>query len=92
MIHEPHKRRACGSICVSAARGALTFALIVSISTDCFAQKSQPVDLTQAKEGVAFNVGGQNLLKPYHFAFIDGLQVQPTLAERSVVGKVAWRF
>jgi iron complex outermembrane receptor protein len=46
----------------------------------------------RVKEGVEFSVGGQNLLRPYHFEFLDGLQVQPTLAERSVVGKVAWRF
>jgi len=46
----------------------------------------------RAKEGVEFSVGGQNLLRPYHFEFFDGIQVHPTLMERSVVGRMAWRF
>ena len=44
------------------------------------------------KEGVEFSVGGQNLLTPRHFEFFDGLQVNPSQAERSVVGRVTWRF
>jgi len=44
------------------------------------------------KEGADFSVGGQNLLRPLHFEFLDGLQVNPTQAERSVVGRVTWRF
>jgi len=44
------------------------------------------------KEGVDFSVAGQNLLRPLHFEFLDGLQVNPTQAERSVVGRVTWRF
>jgi iron complex outermembrane recepter protein len=43
-------------------------------------------------ESVYFSVGGQNLLSPRHFEFLDGHQIQPTEVERSVVGKVTWRF
>jgi hypothetical protein len=41
---------------------------------------------------VEFSVAGQNLLTPLHFEFFDGLQVSPTQVERSVVGRVTWRF
>jgi iron complex outermembrane recepter protein len=44
------------------------------------------------KEGVEFSVAGQNLLRPDHLEFFDGLQVNPTLVRRSVVGRVTWRF
>ncbi|HXP86938.1 MAG TPA: TonB-dependent receptor [Bryobacteraceae bacterium] len=43
-------------------------------------------------ESVYFSVGGQNLLSPHHFEFLSGYQVQPTEVQRSVVGKVTWRF
>lgn len=43
-------------------------------------------------EGVEFSVAGENLLTPRHFEFLDGVQVHPTQVERSVVGKVTWRF
>ena len=37
------------------------------------------------KEGVEFSVAGQNLLRPDHLEFFDGLLVNPTLVQRSVV-------
>ena len=43
-------------------------------------------------ESISFSVSGQNLLSPYHLEFLNGTLVQPTLVERSVVGKVTWRF
>jgi iron complex outermembrane receptor protein len=45
-----------------------------------------------ASESVYFSVSGQNLLTPRHFEFLNGYQVHPTEVERSVVGKITWRF
>jgi iron complex outermembrane receptor protein len=39
-----------------------------------------------------FSVSGQNLLTPRHFEFLNGYQVHPTEVERSIVGKITWRF
>ncbi len=39
-----------------------------------------------------FSVSGQNLLSPHHFEFLSGYQVHPTEVERSIVGKITWRF
>jgi iron complex outermembrane receptor protein len=43
-------------------------------------------------ESVYFSVGGQNLLTPHHFEFLNGYQVRPTVVERSIVAKATWRF
>jgi iron complex outermembrane receptor protein len=39
-----------------------------------------------------FSVTGQNLLTPRHFEFLNGFDVHPTEVERSIVGKMTWRF
>jgi iron complex outermembrane receptor protein len=46
----------------------------------------------RAGESVEFSVAGQNLLTPRHVEFGDGIQVHLTQVERSIVGKVTWRF
>jgi iron complex outermembrane receptor protein len=46
----------------------------------------------QAGESMEFSVAGQNLLTPRHNEFGDGNQVHLTQVERSIVGKVTWRF
>jgi iron complex outermembrane receptor protein len=38
------------------------------------------------------SVGGQNLLTPHHFEFVNGFRVNPTDVERSIVAKLTWRF
>ena len=43
-------------------------------------------------ESLEFSVAGQNLLTPRRFEFGDGIQVHVTQVERSIVGKVTWRF
>ncbi len=43
-------------------------------------------------ESLEFSVAGQNLLTPRHIEFGDGIQVHVTQVERSIVGKVTWRF
>ena len=43
-------------------------------------------------ESLYFSVSGQNLLSPHHFEFLTGNLTQPTEVERSVVGKLTWRF
>jgi len=43
-------------------------------------------------ESVYFSVSGQNLLSPHHFEFLNGYQIHPTEVERSIVGKITWRF
>jgi len=43
-------------------------------------------------ESVEFSLVGQNLLTPRHFEFGDGLEVNIVPVERSVYGKVTWRF
>ncbi|HEY2844073.1 MAG TPA: TonB-dependent receptor, partial [Bryobacteraceae bacterium] len=43
-------------------------------------------------ESTYFSISGQNLLTPHHLEFLNGSLVQPTQVERSVVGKVTWRF
>jgi iron complex outermembrane recepter protein len=46
----------------------------------------------RARESLELSVAGQNLLTPRHLEFFDGVQVHPTRVERSVVGKITWRF
>jgi iron complex outermembrane receptor protein len=47
----------------------------------------------QAGESLEFSVVGQNLLTPRHAEFYDGnYAVSHTLVERSVFGKITWRF
>jgi iron complex outermembrane receptor protein len=46
----------------------------------------------RAGEFVEFSVAGQNLLTPRHIEFGDGIQVHVTQVERSIAGKVTWRF
>jgi iron complex outermembrane recepter protein len=47
----------------------------------------------RAGENLEFSVVGQNLLGPRHVEFSDaGYPVHNTLVERSVFGKVTWRF
>ena len=41
---------------------------------------------------VELSIAGQNLLTPHRFEFLDGLGIQPTQVQRSVVGRVEWRF
>ncbi len=43
-------------------------------------------------ESLYFSVSGQNLLSPHHFEFLTGNLTLPTEVERSVVGKITWRF
>jgi iron complex outermembrane receptor protein len=43
-------------------------------------------------EFVELSVVGQNLLTPRHAEFFEGDSLQYTLVERSVFGKVTWRF
>ena len=43
-------------------------------------------------EATEFSVGGQNLLTPRHAEFANGLQVNPTFAERSFIVGMTWRF
>jgi iron complex outermembrane receptor protein len=43
-------------------------------------------------ESVELSVAGQNLLRPRHPEFHDALQVNRTQIERSVLGKITWRF
>ncbi len=43
-------------------------------------------------ESLEFSVAGQNLLTPRRFEFRDGLQVHVTEVQRSIVGRVTWRF
>jgi iron complex outermembrane receptor protein len=46
----------------------------------------------RAGESMEFSVAGQNLLTPRHIEFGDGIQVHVTEVQRSIVGKVTWRF
>jgi iron complex outermembrane receptor protein len=43
-------------------------------------------------DSLYFSVSGQNLLSPHHFEFLNGYDVHPTEIERSIVGKITWRF
>jgi iron complex outermembrane receptor protein len=43
-------------------------------------------------ESVELSVGGQNLLTPRHLEFPDAFEVNHTFVERSVFGRVTWRF
>ena len=43
-------------------------------------------------EQVELSVAGQNLLRTLHAEFGDGYGLDHTLVQRSVVGKVTWRF
>jgi hypothetical protein len=38
------------------------------------------------------SVAGQNLLRPLHLEFANAFEVDHTQVERSVVGKMTWRF
>jgi iron complex outermembrane recepter protein len=46
----------------------------------------------RAGESIEFSVAGQNLLTPRHIEFRDGMSTNVTQVERSIVGKVTWRF
>ena len=46
----------------------------------------------RAGESVEFSVGAQNLLAPRHLEYLDTNQIVPTFVERSLFGKVTWRF
>jgi len=43
-------------------------------------------------EFVEFSIAGQNMLAPRRTEFMDALQIHPTQVDRSVVGRVTWRF
>jgi hypothetical protein len=43
-------------------------------------------------EFIELSVVGQNLLTPRHAEFVDAYGINRTLVERSVFGKVTWRF
>jgi iron complex outermembrane receptor protein len=43
-------------------------------------------------ESLEFSVAGQNLLTPRHIEFGDEIQVHVTQVERSIAGRVTWRF
>jgi iron complex outermembrane receptor protein len=43
-------------------------------------------------EFVELSVAGQNLLSPRHREFVDTTGINPTQVERSVFGKITWRF
>ena len=43
-------------------------------------------------EGLDFSVVGQNLLQPRHAEFPDTAGLNHTLIQRSVFGKITWRF
>jgi hypothetical protein len=43
-------------------------------------------------ELLELSVAGQNLLTPRHIEFANANQVHVTQVERSVVGKLTWRF
>jgi iron complex outermembrane receptor protein len=44
------------------------------------------------RKAVEFSLVGQNLLAPLHTEFHDAYELQNTLVQRSVFGKVTWRF
>ncbi len=44
------------------------------------------------RESVEFSVGGQNLLTARHMEFGNAISVDYTQVQRSVLGKVTWRF
>jgi iron complex outermembrane receptor protein len=44
------------------------------------------------RESVELSIVGQNLLTPLHAEFHNAFEVQRTLVERSVFGKITWRF
>jgi iron complex outermembrane receptor protein len=46
----------------------------------------------RARESLEFSLAAQNLLTPRHIEFEDGVQVHVTQVERSIVGRVTWRF
>ena len=43
-------------------------------------------------ESFELSVVGQNLLQPRHSEFPDVFELHHTLVERSVFGKITWRF
>ena len=44
------------------------------------------------ERSLEFSVAAQNLLVPRHFEFFDAYQINPTYVQRSVFGRVTWRF
>jgi outer membrane receptor protein involved in Fe transport len=46
----------------------------------------------RAFESVEFSLTGQNLLTPRHKEFTDAFEVNYTQVQRSVMGKITWRF
>jgi Outer membrane receptor for ferrienterochelin and colicins len=46
----------------------------------------------RAGEFMEVSIAGQNLLAPHRVEFLNSFQVHPTLVQRSVVGKLTWRF
>jgi iron complex outermembrane receptor protein len=46
----------------------------------------------RVRESVELSVVGQNLLTPLHAEFHNAFEVRRTLVERSVFGKITWRF
>src|SRR5688500_3368663 len=46
----------------------------------------------RAGERIDFSIGGQNLLSPRHMEFSQAYHVHATQAQRSILGKVTWRF
>jgi iron complex outermembrane receptor protein len=43
-------------------------------------------------ESAEFSITGQNLLRPRHLEFLDGLQVIPSQSARAIVARVIWAF
>jgi hypothetical protein len=43
-------------------------------------------------KSIELSVVGQNLLTPLHAEFHNAFEVRRTLVERSVFGKITWRF
>jgi len=46
----------------------------------------------RAGETIDFSIGGQNLLAPRHMEFSRAYHVHSTQVQRSVLGKMTWRF
>jgi iron complex outermembrane recepter protein len=46
----------------------------------------------RASKSVEFSLVGQNLLTPLHAEFHDAYELSNTLVQRSVFGKITWRF
>jgi iron complex outermembrane receptor protein len=46
----------------------------------------------RVSKSIELSVVGQNLLTPLHAEFHNAFEVRRTLVERSVFGKITWRF